>query len=386
MTLRATYVITRADDLGGAQIHVRDLATALCNQGVRVLVLGGGEGALAEELRDRDVPFESVPHLVRPVSPFEDIRALTFLRRRLDRFRPDLVSTHSSKAGVLGRLAAWSCGIPRLHTAHGWAFSEGCPKHRRLLGRTVERAVASITDRIITVSEADRELALTEGITHAGRIIAVHNSVVDAPGRARPARSPPRLIMVARMNPQKDHRTLFDALSGLLDHEWHLELIGDGPRMEATRREAAALGLADRISFLGMRRDVAERLAQAQCFTLISNWEGFPRSILEAMRAGLPVVASDVGGVRESVEDGVSGFVVPPNDPVTLRARLGELLAAPGLRERQGAAGRARFERLFSFDRFFRNTLEVYEGVVSDDAEDGLEELLDKLSETCDRS
>jgi len=170
--------------------------------------------------------------------------------------------------------------------------------------------------------------------------------------------------MVARFERQKDHATLLQALAGLAHRAWELELIGDGPLRPEAAALTRALGIGDRVHFLGARRDVAERLACQQAFLLISNWEGFPRSILEAMRAGLPVVASDVGGVREAVVDGSTGLLVPRGNPDALRERLDVLLQDPTLRSRFGQAGRARYEERFTFDRMLEQTLAIYRDVI----------------------
>jgi glycosyltransferase involved in cell wall biosynthesis len=169
--------------------------------------------------------------------------------------------------------------------------------------------------------------------------------------------------MVARFQEQKDHALLLTALSGLRDRPWQLELIGDGPLQPAVEEQARRLGLDRQVQFLGVRRDVAERLARSQLFVLATRWEGFPYTTLEAMRAGLPVIASDVGGVREAVAHGETGFLVPRGDVEALRRRLSELLAAPELRRRLGAAGRRSFETTFTFERMIDKTAAVYQAV-----------------------
>jgi len=183
--------------------------------------------------------------------------------------------------------------------------------------------------------------------------------------RATPDRSPPHLVMVARFEEQKDHSTLLRALGRLSAMPWTLELIGDGPLLEDARELARALGIAERVQFAGARHDVARRLSRAQLFLLISHWEGFPRSILEAMRAGLPVVASRAGGAAESVENGVTGAVVRPREVGELVQALTPLLADPALRRRLGTAGRRRYEASFTFKRMLTRTIAVYEQVLS---------------------
>jgi glycosyltransferase involved in cell wall biosynthesis len=304
--------------------------------------------------------------LVRPISPWRDAAALLEIRAYLRWLRPDLVSAHSSKAGWLCRVVGAELGIPTLFTAHGWAFTTGVPAAAARLYRWAERLTAGLADRIITVSEYDHQLALRYRVASAAKLVTVHNGMPDiAPQeRAHPDRSPPQLVTIARLEPQKDHGTLLRALAQLQSTAWELEVIGDGPLRSQALALAAELGIAHRVRFLGARRDIAAQLARHQLFALISHWEGFPRSILEAMRAGLPVVASDVGGVRESVTDGETGFLAPRDDVAAVRARLALLLGDPSLRARLGAAGRQRYERHFTFARMLQQTLAVYTAVI----------------------
>ena len=364
--MRLVYVITRSDAVGGANIHVRDFASAMRLAGHDAIVLIGGEGPVTRELRDKGVPYESLRYLGREISPTDDLRGFWELRQALKRLRPDLVSTHTSKAGVLGRLAARSLGIPVIYTAHGWAFTDGIAPGKAWAYRWAERVAAPFGDKIITVSEYDRTLAIEQRVARSRQVVAIHNGMPDIPAslHANPAATPPRMIMVARFEPQKDQFTALTALATLRELPWEIEFIGDGPRLDSAREMAGRLGLSERVHFLGARRDVAERMASSQLFLLISNWEGFPRSILEAMRARLPVVASDVGGSRESVVEGQTGFIIARGDAGTLAARLRLLLTDAALRARMGAAGRQRYEERFVAQRMFQRTLEVYEGVL----------------------
>jgi glycosyltransferase involved in cell wall biosynthesis len=232
--------------------------------------------------------------------------------------------------------------------------------------RRLERWAATLATRIITVSEFDRDLAIREGVVPDHHVVTIHNGVPDIEPelRASTTQTPARLIMIARFEQQKDHRTLLESLAGLSDLPWHLDLIGEGPFLPAARELSERRGLRSRVQFWGARRDVAHRLAQAQVFMLISNWEGFPRSILEAMRAGLPVVASDVGGVRESVEQEQTGFLVPRGNVEVLRTALRRLLTDPELRDRLGREGRRRYEERFRFELTSARTVAIYRDVL----------------------
>jgi glycosyltransferase involved in cell wall biosynthesis len=253
-------------------------------------------------------------------------------------------------------------------TAHGWAFTPGVPALQASVYRQIERLMGPLTSKIITVSEFDRRLALDAHIVSGDRVVTVHNGIADVPARLRadPGRTPVRLIMVARFGSQKDHSTLLHALAGLQDRSWELDLIGDGPLMTSIESLAARVGLRDRVRFLGQRRDVDQLLAQAQVSLLVTNWEGFPLSILESMRAGLPVVASLVGGIGESVRDGETGYLVPRGGVALLQDRIERLLADPTLRLRLGASGRTRYEQHFTLGHAVAKTLRVYGDVLGE--------------------
>lgn len=364
--VKIVYLVTKADPIGGAQIHVRDLAVAVRQHGHEPTVLTSGSGPFIDDLRTQGIPVRVLTHLAAPIHPVRDLRALRELRAALIEIRPDLITAHSSKAGILGRLAARSLRVPVVFTVHGWAFTPGIPPLQAAFYRRVERAVGPLASGFITVSEFDRRLALEARIAPPSRVTTVHNGMPDIPPslRADPARTPVRLIMVARFGAQKDHPTLLRALAQLTAHPWELDLIGEGPAMAETQALAASLGLTGRVRFLGQRMDVDQRLAEAQVSLLITNWEGFPLSILEAMRAGLPVVASAVGGVDESVADGDTGYLIPRGDVTLLRDRLGRVVTDAALRARLGQAGRRRYEAQFTLEHTVARTLSVYQQVL----------------------
>lgn len=361
--MKIAYIVTRADPIGGAQIHVRDLAAAMQAQGHSVVVLTSGKGPFLDDLRTLGIRTVVLRHLTVPIRPLQDLRALREMRAVLAEFGPDLVAAHSAKAGVIGRMAARLLRVPVVVTTHGWSFTTGVPPLKAAVYRWIERLTGPFSaDKTITVSEYDRQLALDGRILPPHRVVTVHNGMPDVPPslRADPAANPPRLVMVARFGAQKDHATLLRALAGLRDLSWTLDLVGEGPGLERTRGLADSLGLADRVHFLGQRMDVQQILGRAQLALLITNWEGFPLSLLEAMRAALPVVATAVGGVGESVQDGETGYLVAPQNVEQLQHRLRLLLSDPDLRVRLGRRGREVYERRFTLDHAVAATLAVY--------------------------
>lgn len=387
---KVAFVITRGDSIGGAQIHVRDLAAHLRAQGVDVVVCVGSTGPFTEDLDRLGVRRRLCPELARSMNPVRDLKAVRELHRALLVERPDLLSAHTAKAGLVGRLAAAWAGIPAIFTAHGWQFAPGIALRQRAIVYCLELLLSRLpasarrrgggAGRVITVSRFDHRLARRTAAVPASRLHLVYNGLPDVPLDARrpgPAyhaadRAIPRIIMTARFQEQKDHATLLRAMRDV-PGVWHLLLVGEeGPLAQRIRDLAADLGFSCgaggpespaqpcRVDFLGHRRDVAELLDSSDIFCLVSRWEGLPRSIIEAMRAGLPTIATDVGGVRELVQHGRTGYLVPPGNPALLAQRLRELICAQSLRRRMGTAARASYEASFTFDAMYHNTVRVW--------------------------
>ena len=364
--MKIAYVITRADSVGGASIHVRDLARAMIERGHDVTVLVGGRGPVTEQLAAAAVPCVSLRCLERRIHPLRDLRAGAEMVTALRALGPDLVSTHTAKAGWIGRAAAHRLSIPALYTPHGWSIGSRMRLPLGAIFSLAEKVAARWCAAIVCVCEEEKRLALRKGIAGAGKLFVVHNGVGDITPelRACPARTPVRICSIARFASPKDHRTLLTALAALrsqpCSQPWELDLVGDGPLEAETRRLVSQLDLGGRVRFHGYLADPAPVLAAAQLFVLSSRSEAFPRSILEALRAGLPVVVSDVGGVGEAVADGVNGLLVPAGNPGKLATALGKLLEDTPLRERMGAAARAAYERSFRLECMVDRTAAIY--------------------------
>ena len=362
--MKLLYLITRAEH-GGAQTHLHELIDGF--RGFFEMHLATGEeGFLTAEARRLGATIHIVPNLVQPISLIKDVRAIREIHTLIRQLRPTLVHAHSSKAGFLGRFAARAAGVPAIFTAHGWGFAEGVSWKRKLLASFAERLVARLSSGIITVSETDRDLALRYRIAQQRNMTVIHNGVSDTSERSHPdAGDVVHIVMVARFAPPKDQALLLRALVGQ-EKPFRLSLVGGGPNQTSVQTLAKELGLSGRVNFLGACGDVSRILAGANVFVLTSNWEGLPISILEAMRAGLPVIATDVGGVREAVIDGETGFLVDRGNLVMLRSRLLQLLGDPELRIKMGEAGRKRYLEHFTAERMLEATLQVYKDVLKE--------------------
>lgn len=363
--MKIVYIITRADEYGGAQVHVRDLSKWMTTHGHNVHVIGGQRGIVSKAIEGNDIAFHESSALIRHIHPIKDIIAFLQIRKILKQIKPDIVSCHSSKAGLIGRLAARSLGQKVIFTAHGWAFTEGVSWKKKYLFRALEWFMGRIGNHIITVSRFDKIIALQYGVTNAKKMTVVHNGMPYRPiSQGNHSNTVPQLCMIARFSKQKDHTTLLNALAMVpKKKEWHLNLVGNGDD-RPYRALVKALNIENNVTFHGQRTDVPDFLETQDIYLLISHWEGFPRSIIEAMRASLPVITTKTAGSPESVDQFRTGYVVPEKDPYKLYRAINLLLSDPLRCATMGEAGRKRYEKKFTFDEMAYKTLNVYENVL----------------------
>jgi glycosyltransferase involved in cell wall biosynthesis len=352
---------------GGVAEHVLRLATGLRARGGRVEVATGPDARIAARLEAAGVPVHLVAMGRAPgVGDLRAARALRALDRRVG---ADLVHAHSSKAGALVR-AALPDGGRLIYTPHCFAFLAALGRGRAAY-RAVEQALAPRTAAIVAVCEWEAREAARSLRGAAGRLRVIRNGV-PAP---RPARPDPDLLafrgdrplagLVAVLRPQKDPLTLVRAARHLPAGAGRVAIVGDGPLAGAVRQEITRLRLSDRVRWFPYAGDAARYLAALDVFVLSSAWEALPLAPLEAMARGLPVVATDVGGVREAVRDGATGRLVPPGDPAALAAALGEILADSDERRRLGEAGCDLVARDFTVERMLDETSALYAEVAA---------------------
>jgi glycosyltransferase involved in cell wall biosynthesis len=363
--MKILYVITKSE-CGGAQVHLLDLIENLPT-GCCPMIVTGEKGFLCEEAEKLGVPIRYVPELAQPINVLKDFRALLAIMRVVREVAPDIIHAHTSKAGLLARFAARLTGTPVVFTAHTWSFADGLPWLQRLIAVPLER-LAAATGTIITVSEANTAIAVEKSIRPEKDITRIWNGVPDTAGRATPgSRHKLVLMTAARFAPQKDHLLLLEALQ-TVEGDWRLLLVGDGPTRPQVEQAVKRMGLTDRIEFLGLRDDIGQLMANADVFVLPSKWEGLPLSILEAMRAGLPVIATNTGGVAEAVTDGVTGYLTAPGDAAQLSGRIQTLIDSRHLLSSMGWAARRRYEQDFKIDVMVRKTVAVYKQVLTEEA------------------
>ncbi|MBA3302090.1 MAG: glycosyltransferase [Thermoleophilaceae bacterium] len=363
---------------GGVQAHVRRLAGGLVERGHDVDVITSRDQHMADvltELGARVHALDLVPELANWGANLSAGREMARVMRER---RPDVVHLHDAKAGVLGRVAAARVRAPAVYSPHSWVYRNQHLRHRRAailrrgLTLNIERALVPLTEVILCISEDEAKAARGDLILGSARLRVVHYGI--APERAEPDRSllelraeGPLFGFMARLTDQKGLPVLMDALTALGRRGAlpRVAIVGSGPEESLVRERIARERLHERVAHMPFEPPVWPKLAAFDALILPSLWEGLPIGLLEAMASSLPVVASAVHGIPEAVEDGVTGVLVAPGDPVALAAAIERLAGDPGLRERMGAAAHARFEEKFALDRMVNETEGVYREVLS---------------------
>jgi glycosyltransferase involved in cell wall biosynthesis len=350
------HVITRLI-AGGAQENTILSCQALLERYEVLLITGppeGREGSLIQDARRRGIEVRVIDELVRPVSPFRDAAAFRLLRGIFESGHPDIVHTHSSKAGILGRAAAWCAKVPALvHTNHGLPFYDDQPLPLRAFYWLLEKLASAVTDVIVCVGEEMRRKSLAARLAPAGKLEVIHSGIeTDLFVGAVDSRAclgipdDARVVgIVSRMARHKGHRFLVEAAPPGV----HLLLVGDGEERESIQRLVAQRGIQATFAGHVPPEAVPDLIASMDVLVHPSLWEGLPRAAVQALLVGRPVVAFDCDGAREVVVDGVTGRLVPPKSVDGLSSAIRDILSRPDRGRSLGLAGRTRVLRQFDW-------------------------------------
>jgi glycosyltransferase involved in cell wall biosynthesis len=333
----------------------------------------GMEGSLRSAVPDA-VSVHRIPSLRRAVDPVHDALAVGAVRRLLRRIRPDIVHTHGSKAGIVGRLAARGCAARVVHTIHGWGHTPDDTTLRREVFVRLERVMARHTDTLVAVSRDVREEGLRCGIGEPSRYVVIPPLVdldpvpdfTSARARARTELGIPGgsvvVGWVGRFVPQKDPTTLVAALADVLHSRGNAfaVLVGDGPLRDEVERGLAAEGVNDRTVFTGVRLDARRLYPAFDVVMHTSRWEGQPMVVQEALAERVPVVASRVAGVGELLVDGGNGYAVGPGNAPELAQRTLDILTGRRLRAPLGDDMMRRLRAVAGADRCVMGHQELY--------------------------
>jgi glycosyltransferase involved in cell wall biosynthesis len=360
---------------GGGSVVVLAITRALIERGDQVWVLSFEE---ENDRRFRDVGAK----LVRPpfwsdsLSPLDGLVGLSLWNVcRKERF--DLVATHTSKGGFIGRIAARCAGVPHIvHHAHGFSFNRVLSPRSFRFCVALERFAARFGDYTISVNDQHRQQAIALKVSTPESICTVHNGIDISPfsaGSGAELRRElgigddvPLIGAVGRMAPQKGFTYLIQAMPHVLAKIPNARLIlaGGGPLRNELESEAAARGVSGKIDFLDFRRDVPDLLAAFDCFVQPSLWEGLSISLIEALAAGRPLVATDIDGNREVVRHEETGLLVPPADVEALADGISRILLDRNLSARLAENARSAAHSQFSEQRMVQQNLAVYDRIV----------------------
>ncbi|MDX6486244.1 MAG: hypothetical protein QOF43_1397 [Gaiellaceae bacterium] len=388
--VKVLRVIARLN-MGGPALHVTYLAHGLAGRGYDTTLVAGtvarGEESMAFVAQDRGVRVETLDDLSREISPLGDARTILRLARLMRRERPTILHTHTAKAGAVGRIAAMLAGSARppivVHTFHGHVLRGYFNPLTGLAFRILERWLARMTTMLVAVSPEVRDDLVRLGVAPASKFAVVRLGIelgerVGAVGgegiEARRVLGLPAgaftVGWVGRMTAVKRTDDVLTSFKGLLDDgvDAYLLLVGDGPDRARLEQYAHELGIARRTRFVGYQEGVARFYEAIDVLLLPSANEGTPVSVIEALAAGRPAVATNVGGVPDVIRDGVDGFLVEVGDTAGLAMRLSELARDPGLRAQMGAEGRARMLERYAVERLVDDVDELYRSLLAGSA------------------
>ena len=366
------YLVTQSE-WGGAQRYVFDLASSL-RADFEVAVAAGAprDGALFKALETKGVPTIKLKNLVREIKPISDLRAFLEIRNLLKQVRPKILHTNSAKAGFLGALAAARLDIKVVYTVHGWTFLEPLPALARALYLLAEKIACRYRHATILLSQYEKNIA--EKYNLSCGITAVIPHGIDLPkfwSREESRRtlsahlqSPvrndvPWIGTIANLYKTKDIPNLIAALS-LISEKYCAIIIGDGPERKKIEQLIKDNNLTDRVYLTG-------RLSYAECslpafdiFVLPSAKEGLPYALLEAMAAGLPIIATEVGAIPEMIENKKTGLLVPPRNTLKLQSAIERMIFDKNFRISAGTATKLLFEKQYLTERMIKQTKEIY--------------------------
>lgn len=375
--IRVLRAITRMN-IGGPAIQAALLTARLHAEQFETLLVAGRPGPLEGDMTrlarlDRVRPL-TVPTLVRPIAPLQDLRALASLVRIARSFRPHVVHTHMAKAGFVGRIAARLTGRPViLHTFHGSIFRGYFGAAETSLYLNAERLLARATSRVIAITDAQRRELIELRVAPAHKVVEIPLGFDLAPFQTLPTRDTARstlglphgvpiIGLVARLVPIKDVGTFLRSIPIVVREvpEARAVIVGDGPERDRLTALAEELGVAHRCFFLGWTADMPAIYAAIDVLALSSLNEGSPVSVIESMASGVPVVASAVGGVPDLVVDGQTGLLVPPGSADELAAALSHVLRDGSLAAMLGGRGRSVATARFGAGRLVRDIESLY--------------------------
>ena len=377
MDSRLQILHVTATTTGGVGLLILQLVKRLDPRDFALSVAFGRGYLLDRSFDESGVPVYTLS-TSRRAGLLSVVKGIVEVYRLLRRGRYHLVQSHTSVGGLVARVACWAARVPVVWTVHGLGAHPGHAPWKRALLRVVEAMLDRVTDHYVAVSEDLRDEGVRRGIYRPERVTVIPNGLEitsppsDTEGRALRrelglAEGCPVIGTVTRLEPQKAIDVFLHAAARVKVRapEVAVLIAGDGPQRAELEALARHLGLGSAVRFLGWRSDALRVLAALDLFCMSSRWEGCPMVLLEAMAAQRPVVATDIGGVREIVVQGETGLLVPAGDAAAFAEASLRLLASPAERQRMGEAGRLRMQSRFSLEKMVTAYASLYRGLAA---------------------
>ncbi|MFA6547726.1 MAG: glycosyltransferase family 4 protein [Candidatus Magasanikbacteria bacterium] len=360
--MKILYLITKSEE-GGAQTHVLQLSRYFISQGHEVVVMSYPSGWLENEIKKIGGKFFANNYFSNSFNPFNLLNSIKKIQTVVSDFKPDVVHCHSSMAGFLGRLAVQN-RVPTLYTAHGWGFNIGVPFIQKQLAIIGEKLAAKYCIKIICVSKFVKDLALKYHIAKEDKFDVVYNGVETDCQLVNKTDDKIKIVFVGRLALPKQPLMLLQTIKNLPDNlkiNLEVSIVGTGP-LKTELENFIKNNQMNEVKMLGSltRENVLRVLCQSDIFVLLSQWEGLPLSVLEAMSVGLPVIASDVGGLNEIINS-KNGFLIKNSErlPVVLE----DLIKNKDLRKQIGDSARLSIIENYSVDKMLSETQKIYNEV-----------------------
>ena len=369
------FIITQSE-LGGAQRYVLDLANHLKDNNYDIIVASGQSGHLLDECKKKSIQIHIFKNLIRPIHPFKDLFAFFEIYSFIKKEKPDIVHLNSSKAGILGAVAAKAAGAKKVvYTVHGFVFMEPMAKWKKIFYICAEKFSSFFKDAIICVSEYDKKMGIRYRIAPEKKFITIHNGI--EPINFLPKEEAQKFLLksyqlsaisykliigtIANFYPTKGLLYLVQSAKKIIEKfpQTLFVIIGDGEDRKILENEIAKLSIKKNVLLLGKVTDALRYLRAFDIYVCSSVKEGLPYSIIEAMSAGLPIVATNVGGIPELLANDC-GILVEPKNSDAIFMGIEKIISSPGLGNILGNNAKIIAQKKYSLDTMIQKTHQIY--------------------------
>jgi len=327
--MRIIHIITKLHEMYGAQRHAVESMKDHLKNNHSCLAVAGTDGYATEEIKKLGINVITVPTLKNTYNLLVDFKAVAAIVAIIQDYKPDLVISHSSKAGVIARIACYKTKTPNIFTVQGWPFEKGTPYFQKVVAKAIERLLIPFSDSYMCVSEYTKTYGLSQLPLKESRLYVCPNMHEEKEEIVPTAFALTNdVLMVAGFRGQKDHITALKALKIIVAENKlpniHFTFAGDGPKRSCIEQFINENNLNKFVTLIGETKEIDKYYDHCDLVILPTYYEGLPLSLLEAIQKGKPVIATDTGGINEIVQDGINGNLLAVEDAAALAKHLSD--------------------------------------------------------------